>query len=370
MPLISAGQVVSTLVTTPLVRGEAITYSASGYMYSPISTGGILKIAPDGSFTQIGSNFQAAYGGGMDNNGNFYFSEYGTNKVWIIRPDDSYNVFATGFFGPTGIVVSPDGSELYVANYNNNSIRTLSLADSSHTLFTAGGGIDGPDGIVFDDDGNLVVANWDNNHLHKVSPTGVVSYFTTLTGNSNSGYIVKSGSDFYCTSVFEHRIVKVDSSGNVSALAGTGVGGYMDGPGATAQFVNPNGIAVNSTGDTLFVTDGEANSTGYIRAIDIATITTVEEQTPQTFNFQLETYPNPSAGEVNISFHLDESAQVELTVYDNKGQVVEVLLSGQKTKGLHQIAWDASTAHAQGIYYLKLNNGVHSTGTQVVYMER
>ena len=53
-------------------------------------------------------------------------------------------------------------------------------------------------------------------------------------------------------------------SGNVTTIAGTGVAGFLDGPGASAQFNFPRGVAVDGAGN-VFVADRANNR---IRRVD------------------------------------------------------------------------------------------------------
>ena len=58
----------------------------------------------------------------------------------------------------------------------------------------------------------------------------------------------------YVTEIFGNRVRKITPAGVVSTLAGTGEEGYADGPGNTAKFYHPNGIAVDARG-WVFVAD-------------------------------------------------------------------------------------------------------------------
>jgi thiol-disulfide isomerase/thioredoxin len=61
-----------------------------------------------------------------------------------------------------------------------------------------------------------------------------------------------------------HRIVITDLDGNKIAIAGTGQPGKVDGPFASAQFDDPQGLALD--GDTLYIADRRNHS---IRALDL-----------------------------------------------------------------------------------------------------
>ncbi len=69
-------------------------------------------------------------------------------------------------------------------------------------------------------------------------------------------------------------------------------------------------------------------------------------------------YPNPSSGEVNISFSLREKSSVELTVFSINGRKVRTIANDYFTKGEHKLVWDAKTDNGRkatkGIYFYEL----------------
>jgi DNA-binding beta-propeller fold protein YncE len=78
---------------------------------------------------------------------------------------------------------------------------------------------------------------------------------------------------FYVSDELNHRIVKIDTLGNVTTLAGTGTAGYLDGALLQAQFNRPRGLALD--GQNLYVA---AYYNHCIRKIDLrpsGTISTI-----------------------------------------------------------------------------------------------
>ncbi len=80
------------------------------------------------------------------------------------------------------------------------------------------------------------------------------------------------------------------------------------------------------------------------------------------FKYQFSNYPNPFNPETNIFFSIPETSNIELSVYNIKGQKVKTLVNNELAKGDHSIIWqgddDFGNFVSSGIYLfnLKLNS--------------
>jgi len=184
------------------------------------------------------------------------------------------------FDNPVGITT--DGTNLYVADRNNDAIRKIVIATGVVTTLagTAGnsGGADGigaaaqfrnPEGITTDGT-NLYVADTGNEIIRQVViATGVVTTLAGTAGMRGSidgmgaaarfGYrlwdITTDGTNLYVVDTRNETIRKiVIATGVVTTLAGTTLStGSTDGTGAAARFDEPTGITTD--GASLYVTD-------------------------------------------------------------------------------------------------------------------
>jgi hypothetical protein len=71
-----------------------------------------------------------------------------------------------------------------------------------------------------------------------------------------------------------------------------------------------------------------------------------------------QNFPNPFNSQTNISYELKRSTQIELTVFNQLGQLIKVLSSGFQTSGFYSVRWDGKNEVgndvASGIYYYRL----------------
>lgn len=146
-----------------------------------------------------------------------------------------------------------------------------------------------PWGLAMDGDGNLYVADALNQTIRRVTPGGAVTTLAGVAGSAgfNDGpagnalfsrpvgvAVSFDGSIVYVADANNHLIRRI-SGGVVSTLAGTaGVFGSDDGTGTDARFRFPFGLALNTDGTVLYVSDTN-NQT--IRAVTLpgAVVTTI-----------------------------------------------------------------------------------------------
>ena len=98
-----------------------------------------------------------------------------------------------------------------------------------------------PKNLCFDADGNLFIADRRNHRIRKVAPDGII---TTVAGNGYRGLsgdgglaiqasldhphdvVVDASGNIFIASQYSHIVRKVDASGIITTVAGTGQEGY------------------------------------------------------------------------------------------------------------------------------------------------
>ena len=81
---------------------------------------------------------------------------------------------------------------------------------------------------------------------------------------------------------------------------------------------------------------------------------------PNQFSLS-QNYPNPFNSATTIKYHLEKSGEIEVSIYNVKGQKLEILVNEIQAAGTYQTTWDASK-YPTGLYFYKLKFG-HSIET-------
>ena len=190
---------------------------------------------------------------------------------------------AARFYGPLGLAFDSHGT-LYVADSFNGRVRPIS-PDGTVTSLDASSlpaPMWLPRYLAFDASDNLYVADGAPNALManliggcrivRVSPAGVI---TVVAGtgkcgfsgdggpaaaaqlNNPNGLAFDSAGNLYVADSNNERIRRIDRSGNISTVAGTGTPGFSGdgGPGIKAKLYDPFGIGI-APGDKLYIAEG------------------------------------------------------------------------------------------------------------------
>jgi sugar lactone lactonase YvrE len=230
----------------------------------------------------------------QDSDGNLYIADTANNVIRrvetngvavIIAGNGSRSFSGDGGAAPNAGLAMPNAvaldsmGNLFIADSVNNRIRKVdtngvitTVAGNGKSIFSGDGGaatnaqISYPGGICLDAQGNLFIADTFNSRIRKVDTNGVI---TTVAGGGSGanpatratlsfpyGIAVDSSNYLYIADTDDQIVRKVDGSGNISTVAGTGTYGYSgDGAAATsAKLRSPSGVTVDAA-HNLFIAD-------------------------------------------------------------------------------------------------------------------
>jgi sugar lactone lactonase YvrE len=241
-----------------------------------------------------------------DNAGNLYIADTGNHRVRKVDlnagtittyagnglpgfSDDGSFATETRMGNPRALAFDGAGN-LLISNAGRHRVRKVDL--NTRLVSTVAGssqGFDGgghqalessfsmPTGLSYDASGNLIIVDLGNQRVRKINQASQL--VTTLAGgylgdgkkatvaslNEPSNLAVDAAGNLYIADTYNHRIRKVDSSGKISTIAGTGISGNNGDGTATSAMVNyPWGVAVNPAGE-VFIAD---TYNGALRRVD------------------------------------------------------------------------------------------------------
>jgi trimeric autotransporter adhesin len=289
--------------TSASVGPEDVAVDQSGNLYiSETQFYKVRKVSPAGTITTFaGSGVLGCSGDGVmaetaqigspsriavDRSGNLYIAD-GCAQIREVTPAGTITTVAkrptsSSQFNPAGVAVTGSGTifassfaETLIVKVNASGMLTTVAGNGIYSYSGDGGPatsaqLSHPTSLVIDSAGNLVIADFGNNRVRRVSPAGVITLVaggaagypndggsaTSAGLRSPSGLALDATGNLYIAEFSGNRIRRVSPGGIITTVAGNGSAGYTGdgGPATNAQLNGPGGLAVDSLGN-LFIAD-------------------------------------------------------------------------------------------------------------------
>lgn len=229
-PHVRAGSQVVDLATPPgsLVHPVALAVGPDGRLYVA-QMNAVVSVSPTGTVTPFAGSGVGGFAGdggpastarldhpqalAVDDLGDVYIADTGNDRVRRVSPDGTISTVAgtgvSGFSGDTGPATRAQldqpaglaigfGRTLYVADTGNNRVRHLqpdgtivTVAGVSDAGYNGDGSnatealLNAPEGLAFDHEGDLFIADSLNDRVREVTAGGTMS---TVAGDGRSGF--------------------------------------------------------------------------------------------------------------------------------------------------------------------------------------
>ena len=307
--------------STFLVLCLVLFGSAHGQMITTIA-GGVSNIfsGDGGPATNAGVSF--IHDICMDHAGNLYLADFDIQRIRIVSPSGIINTFAGSgpasylagaysgdggpataarFNSPIGVAADAAGN-IYIADQGNARVRKVdaagivtTFAGNGITGYTGDGGaatlaqINNPKCLYVDRNGNLYIAEKSTGRIRIVDSHGIINTFAgvgipgfggdggpaTMAMLNNPQQITGDAlGNIYFADWGTHRVRKIDASGIINTIAGTGTLGFSGdgGPAIAARLNYPSGVGIDAIGN-VYISDGlndrvrKINTAGIINTI-------------------------------------------------------------------------------------------------------
>ncbi|HWB59978.1 MAG TPA: protease pro-enzyme activation domain-containing protein [Chthoniobacteraceae bacterium] len=247
---------VATLVPGPAKSGTftvASSGTAAGNAYQwqrmPIGSGSWSNLAASGTYSGVSGTALTV------------------NGLTAAMSGDQFQCLITN--GTNSLTTSPPS----VLVVDNQLVVTTLAGQQLNPGWEDGSGTNAifayPSGAAIDSSGNVYIADFLNDVIRKVTPSGLTSSpygqpevtgsangsGTNATFNTPNSVAIDTSGNIYVADSSNSTIRKITTSGSVSLLAGKpGRTGTTNGSGTAARFNNPQGVAVDGAGN-VYVAD-------------------------------------------------------------------------------------------------------------------
>ena len=242
--------------------GVINTFAGNGQVQS----GGVGAFSGDGGPASSAS-LNLPEGLAIDGAGNIYIADTENSRIRKVTPAGIISTVAGN--GQRGRFPSSPGS----AGIISTLVGTGKAGFAGDGGPAASASLSAPGALAVDRAGNLFIADTSNYRIRKVTPGGTI---TTVAGNGQAGFsgdggpaaeasfdqpsaaAVDSNGNLFIADTENQRIRKVAPDGTISTVAGTDVFGWAGdgGPAAVATLLKPSSLAMDTSGNLFFTQSG------------------------------------------------------------------------------------------------------------------
>jgi len=199
------------------VRDDGL-FAVACKAFSPTASGAVVRVdLESGTVSTVATESTCPNGLAIDDSGNMFVTNIFAGTVSKVTPRGAVSVFASGPLlapvllsigaaaGPNDLTFGKEGSALYVTNVGQNTVVKIEVKeDGTAGAITHFAGVPAPDGLAFDQRGNLYLTSPFTNRLFVVTPAGAASPLPLDTSHEslvNPSNVAFQGHKLYITNL-------------------------------------------------------------------------------------------------------------------------------------------------------------------------
>jgi sugar lactone lactonase YvrE len=318
---------------------DGLAFDSAGNLYGSHYTGSIVwKITPEGVRSIFMAGLDTPNGLAFDSEGNLHIVDNQGGAIHKVAPDSTVTTYVPNIYSPSGIIKMPTSDTMIVSSWEGDKLIKVA-PNGSLSDFVVGNGLEGPVGMAYKANGDLLVGNYNDRWIFNISPEGVLDTLTRLTvAGNNIGFIAYKDDFVYATIPWDNKIYKVDMDGNYELYAGSGPGN-TDGDLSVAKFNGPNGIIFSPGGDSMYISDFNSRSVRIITNLNGPVGT--DNFSPISSIQESKISPNPVVQETNLDLMLSEQRVISILVFNINGQLEDTIINNKNLQaGTHNFPID------------------------------
>ncbi len=335
----------------------------------------------------------------FDHSGSFYFDDQSNSRIRKVNSSGVITTIAgngqSGFSGDGGpataaefnqpTVITFDSSHnMYVVDYGNNRIRKINTSGTVSTFagngtasYSGDGGpaiaaeLYGPCCVIADDTGNIYIADSWNNRIRKVNTSGIISLVAGTGIGSYSGdggqakfadlnkpfrIVFDVAWNMYIADSFNSRIRMINSSGIITTIAGNGIAGYSGdgGPASSAEINKAYGLSIDRAGN-IYIGDTYNN-----RVREVNTSGTISLLAGNGFAGYSGDGGQATSAELKFDCGVSLDYNYNLYIVDYNNNRVRMFPVPHSTDGINELSNNNEIAvypnPSNGVFTLKIEN--------------
>ncbi len=154
-------------------------------------------------------------------------------------------------------------------------------------------------------------------------------------------------------------------------------GGLILSDAGKAQY-EPKGCAIDNSAYVLWAdgrSSGKTEILGlYAQKLNNETVANADLVSPGLLKPKLsQNYPNPFNPSTTIALDMPQKGEIELAIYNTKGQLVKQLFQGELVKGAHSFSWNGQDANgnavSSGLYFYSAKQGEMRQSRKMILMK-